>query len=82
MGYLVSLKCFSVIFYTHLLQQRHPFRLGITASAGDTVQVYATGHSGTRYVGAVPHCLVASCRLYLPTPAGSIIEAELLTEEP
>jgi hypothetical protein len=43
-----------------LLQQRHPLSLGISATAGDAVQVYAAGHAGAREVGAVPYRLVVS----------------------
>ncbi len=48
-----------------LLQQRHPLGLAILGAAGDAVQVNAAGYSGTRDVGAVPHRLIASCRLHL-----------------
>ena len=66
-------KCFSFLTVSpsllriteFLLQQRHPLSLGIPTAAGDAVQVYATGHTGARNVGAVPHCLIASDRLHL-----------------
>ena len=52
-------------FSLDLFQERHALRLRVAAAAGDAVQVYAAGHSGACNIGAVPHCLVASCRLHL-----------------
>jgi len=47
-----------------LLQQRHLLRVRIPAAAGDAVQVYAAGHTGTRNVRAGLHGLLGSGSKY------------------